>query len=243
MPRVWSIVVAAGTGSRFGGKKQFLTLAGRPVLEWAVEACRAGSTGVILVVPAESNTGSTNATTDTGSTAECSPGATGSGVARHGADVVVTGGASRDESVRCGLGCVPADADVIVVHDAARPLATTALFDAVVGALDDPEVDGAVPGSAPGDTIKLVDETGTVTRTFDRATLRAVQTPQAFRAGILREAHERGVAGVAGATDDAMRVEAIGGCVRVVAGEPDNIKITAPGDLSAAERVLAERRR
>jgi 2-C-methyl-D-erythritol 4-phosphate cytidylyltransferase len=222
MPRVWSIVVAAGSGSRFGERKQFVSLAGRPVLEWAVEACRRGSTGVVLVVPAELTDGG-----DTDSTVD-----------RHGADVVVTGGATRDESVRRGLNCVPSDAEVIVVHDAARPLATAALFDVVVGALADADVDGAVPGSAPGDTIKLVDESGRVTRTINRTTLRAVQTPQAFRAAVLRRAHAQGIAG---ATDDAMLVEALGGCIQVVAGEADNFKITAPGDLSAAERVLAER--
>jgi 2-C-methyl-D-erythritol 4-phosphate cytidylyltransferase len=219
VPKVWSIVVAAGSGSRFGERKQFATLAGRPVFEWAVEACRPGSVGVVLVVPA-------------GPAGPVGPGAAG-------ADIVVPGGATRDESVRCGLGSVPADAEVIVVHDAARPLATTGLFDAVVGALADPDVDGAVPGWAPGDTIKQVDGKGTVTTTFDRASLRAVQTPQAFRAAVLRRAHRQGVGG---ATDDAMLVEALGGTVRVVDGQPDNFKITMPSDLHSAERVLGGRR-
>ena len=99
-------------------------------------------------------------------------------------------------------------------------------------------VDGAVPGVPPSDTIKAVDGAGTVTSTLDRSTLVAVQTPQAFRAGVLRRAHARADPG---ATDDAMLVEALGGTVRVVPGEPANLKITDPEDLGAAERLLASR--
>jgi len=212
---VWSIVVAGGAGERFGLRKQFASLGGRPVLEWAVEACRPFSAGVVLVVPADVDVADP-----------------------HGADAVVPGGATRSDSVRCGLAAVPADAEVIVVHDAARPLATRRLFEAVIAALSDEGVDGAVPGVAPSDTIKVVDGAGNVTSTLDRATLAAVQTPQAFRAGVLRRAHERSGAP---ATDDAMLVEAVGGCVRVVPGEPGNMKITSPEDLAAAERLLRER--
>jgi 2-C-methyl-D-erythritol 4-phosphate cytidylyltransferase len=131
---------------------------------------------------------------------------------------------------------VPADADVIVVHDAARPLASPALFDAVIRAVTDEGADGAVPGLTPSDTIKVVDGAGQVTGTLDRRALRAVQTPQAFRAPMLRRAHEHGPSG---ATDDAMLVEALGGRVRVVAGEPGNLKITTAEDLLTAERLLA----
>ena len=140
--------------------------------------------------------------------------------------------------MRCGLAAVPSDAEVIVVHDAARPLASPALFAAVVTVVTDGRADGAVPGVPPSDTIKAVDESGRVTSTLDRATLVAVQTPQAFRAALLRQAHDEGPAA---ATDDAMLVEASGGSVQVVPGEPDNLKITDPGDLGAAERLLAER--
>lgn len=228
MPRVWSIVVAGGTGSRFGAPKQFASLAGRSVLEWAVQVCRPGSDGVVVVVPARSAEGA-------GPT-ESGPGQADG--ALISADVVVTGGATRDESVRRGLAAVPPDAEVIVVHDAARPLATPALFDTVVAALAEPGVEGAVPGSPPGDTIKVVDEADRVTTTLDRADLRAVQTPQAFRAEILRRAHRRAVPG---ATDDAMVVEALGGTVQVVPGEPENLKITAPRDLWFAERIVSDR--
>jgi 2-C-methyl-D-erythritol 4-phosphate cytidylyltransferase len=210
---VWSIVVAGGAGRRFGRLKQFSVLGGRPVLAWAVEACRTHSDGVVLVLPEAS-------TPDP-----------------HGADAVVAGGATRADSVRRGLAAVPDDAQVIVVHDAARPLASPALFAAVLAAVTDGGADGAVPGVPPSDTIKAVDESGRVIDTLDRTRLVAVQTPQAFRAAVLRQAH----AGAAspGATDDAMLVEALGGSVQVVPGEPGNLKITDPEDLQVAERLLA----
>ena len=216
---MWSIVVAGGSGRRFGQLKQFALLGGRPVLQWAVAACRTCSAGVVLVVPDASG--------------DHDP---------HGADVVVTGGATRADSVRRGLAAVPADATVVLVHDAARPLASADLFVAVIGAVTDGGADGAVPGVPPSDTIKAVDESGRVTDTLDRATLVAVQTPQAFRADVLRRAHDEAAAGAsAGATDDAMLVEALGGTVQVVPGEPGNLKITDPADLGAAERLLAAR--
>ena len=226
MAQVWSIVVAGGSGRRFGQMKQFSVLDGRPVLAWAVEACRPSSAGVVL--------GACLRRPD-----DASAGDAGAEQEPHGADVVVTGGATRADSVRCGLAAVPADADVIVVHDAARPLASPALFAAVIEAVVDGGADGAVPGVPPSDTIKAVDESGRVTSTLDRATLVAVQTPQAFRADVLRRAHDG--APMAGATDDAMLVEALGGTVQVVPGEPGNLKITDPDDLGAAERLLAAR--
>jgi 2-C-methyl-D-erythritol 4-phosphate cytidylyltransferase len=212
---VWSVVVAGGSGRRFGQLKQYALLGGRPVLEWAVSACRTCSAGVVLVVP-------DNADRDS-----------------HGADVVVSGGATRADSVRGGLAAVPDDAQVVVVHDAARPLASPSLFSAVIAAVTAGGADGAVPGVPPSDTIKVVDESGRVTDTLDRTTLVAVQTPQAFRAVLLRRAHD---GASAGATDDAMLVEAMGGTVQVVPGEPGNLKITDPGDLEVAERMLAEAR-
>jgi 2-C-methyl-D-erythritol 4-phosphate cytidylyltransferase len=218
MAPVWSIVVAGGSGQRFGRLKQFSLLGGRPVLAWAVQACRPASAGVVLVVPATDGSGAADP---------------------HGADAVVPGGATRADSVRCGLAAVPAEAEVIVVHDAARPLASPALFSAVIAAVTDGGADGAVPGVPPSDTIKAVDESGRVTSTLDRATLVAVQTPQAFRATALRRAHAGPAP--AGVTDDAMLIEALGGTVQVVPGEPGNLKITDPDDLGTAERLLAAR--
>jgi len=234
MAPVWSIVVAGGSGRRFGRLKQFSELAGRPVLEWAVQACRPCSAGVVLVVPA----------TDAASGAAEAPDP-------HGADAVVSGGATRADSVRCGLAAVPSEAAIIVVHDAARPLASPALFDAVIAAVTEGGADGAVPGVPVSDTIKVVDESGRVTDTLDRDRLVAVQTPQAFNAAALRRAHAEAApdaatpaaATPAAATDDAMLVEALGGTVLVVRGEPGNLKITDPDDLKAAERLVAARPR
>jgi 2-C-methyl-D-erythritol 4-phosphate cytidylyltransferase len=214
--QVWSVVVAGGSGQRFGTLKQFALLAERPVVEWAVTACRGSSAGVVLVVP---------------------PGSAGGGLdgyGAYGADVVVEGGATRTESVCRGVAAVPESAEVIVVHDAARPLASEELFRAVIAAVTAGGAGGAVPGVAVSDTIKVVDGSQRVTATLDRSVLVAVQTPQAFDAALLRRAH----AGGTEATDDAALVEALGATVRVVPGDPRNLKITTPADLDTAEHLL-----
>lgn len=153
------------------------------------------------------------------------------------ADVAVEGGAERADSVRAALAVVEADAAVIVVHDAARPLASAELHEAVVAAVHG-GADAAIPAVAVTDTIKRVahDTHGdaVVTETLDRTELVAVQTPQAFRAEVLRAAH----AGGADATDDAGLVEAAGGTVVVVPGEVTNVKITGPHDLDVAAVLL-----
>ncbi len=215
MGGVWGIVVAGGSGTRFGELKQFLALDGLPVAERAVAACRSVCESVVLVVPI-------------GAAAE----------GDHGADAVVTGGATRAASVRAGLRVVDPEAEIVVVHDAARPLASPSLFRSVLEALGDPRVAGAVCAVAVSDTIKRVepDERGTrVLETLDRSRLVAVQPPQAFRAGPLRRAHE----GEPEATDDAALVEALGLEVRVVPGDLANLKLTTPDDLARAERLVA----
>jgi 2-C-methyl-D-erythritol 4-phosphate cytidylyltransferase len=136
--------------------------------------------------------------------------------------------------VRCGLAAVPEEVDVIVVHDGARPFATTDLYRAVIGAVRE-GADGAVPGVPVTDTIKIVDGARNVVTTPDRAHLVAVQTPQAFAAARLRAAHQ----GAPQGTDDAALVEAIGGRVVVVDGEADNRKLTVPEDLAWARRRVA----
>jgi len=208
---VWSVVVAGGSGQRFGTLKQFALLAERPVVEWAVAACRASSSGVVLVLPA----------------GEVGP-------VDFGADVVVEGGATRTQSVCRGVAAVPETAEVIVVHDAARPLASEDLFRAVIAAVTTDGAGGAVPGVPVSDTIKVVDGSQRVTATLDRAALVAVQTPQAFDAVLLRRAHANGTE----ATDDAALVEALGATVRVVPGDARNLKITSPADLDTAEHLL-----
>jgi 2-C-methyl-D-erythritol 4-phosphate cytidylyltransferase len=210
-PRTWAIVVAAGSGARFGGPKQFQLLAGRTVLERSIEAARAVAEQVVAVVPPEAGPA-------------------------PGADLTVPGGATRSESVRSGLAVVPEDVTVVVVHDAARPLASPELFRAVVAAVA-AGADGAVPGVPVPDTVKRVGADGRIEETLDRAALVLVQTPQAFAAGALRRAHEAG----GQATDDAGLVEAVGGRVVVVAGEPDNLKITLADDLARAEALIGRR--
>ena len=127
---------------------------------------------------------------------------------------------------------MPANADVVVVHDAARPLATDALFAAVIDAVRG-GADGAVPALAVADTIKRV-AGNRVVETVARDDLVAVQTPQAFRADVLRRAH----AGGADGTDDAALVEAAGGTVVTVPGEPANVKVTATEDLAVVAGLL-----
>ena len=212
---MWAVVVAGGSGSRFGRPKQFESLAGRPVVEWSVAAARKATDGVVLVVPASEEHRARSL----------------------GADVVVTGGETRSASVRCGLARVPEQADVVVVHDAARPLASPALFAAVVAPLlgaHGQHVDGVVCGIAIADTLKRVGGSGSIVmETVDRTSLVAVQTPQAFRAAVLRRAHAAG----GDATDDAALVEAIGGKVCVVPGEAHNVKLTVPSDLALLEHL------
>jgi 2-C-methyl-D-erythritol 4-phosphate cytidylyltransferase len=197
----WAVVVAAGQGDRFGGPKQYRPLAGRRVLDWSLDAARSVADGVVLVV------------------------ARGHEDDDEAVDALVAGGATRSASVRAGLEAVPDDAEVIVIHDAARPAASPALFAAVVEAVR-AGADGAVPGLPLVDTIKRIDAEGAVVATEDRAALVAVQTPQAFRAAALRAAHALG----ADATDDAALVERAGRVV-VVPGDPANRKITVPDDL------------
>jgi len=129
---------------------------------------------------------------------------------------------------------VPGEADIVVVHDAARPLASPSLFEAVVAAVG-AGADAAIPGIPLADTVKEVDG-GVVRATLDRSSLIAVQTPQAFLARMLRLAHE----GDPDASDDAGLVEAKGGRVAVVPGEPANAKITTPVDLAFARHLMAE---
>lgn len=201
-------MVGGGSGRRFGSVKQYETLGDRRVIDHARAAAEAVSDGTVVVVPA--------------SDAERERG--------------VAGGESRSASVRAGLAVVPADATMILVHDAARPFADAALFRRVIGAVRD-GADGAIPGLPVADTIKVIDGRRVVVDTPDRATLVAVQTPQGFRADVLRSAH----GGDSEATDDSALVERAGGRVVVVAGDHDNRKITRPEDLEWARAILAAR--
>ncbi|HZQ78798.1 MAG TPA: 2-C-methyl-D-erythritol 4-phosphate cytidylyltransferase [Acidimicrobiia bacterium] len=243
MGEVWAIVVAGGSGSRFGGGvlKQFLDLGGRPLIDWAVAAAAGTCDGVVVVLPDDHLAADPLAAdhlADAPLPAAGAPAASGEGPPPRRC-TAVAGGPSRAASVRAGLAAVPVGADIVVVHDAARPLAGPGLFERVVAAVR-AGADGAVPGVPVPDTIKRVDSgdgRAIVVETLDRPTLRAVQTPQAFRADVLRRAH----AGGGDATDDAALVEALGATVVVVEGDPANLKITTADDLVRAE-VLLDRR-
>jgi 2-C-methyl-D-erythritol 4-phosphate cytidylyltransferase len=211
----WTIVVAGGSGARFGGSKQFAMLGSLSVLDRSVAAAVQQSDGVVVVVPA--------ADVERVRAACAAP-----------MLLVVAGGATRSASVRSGLAAVPMAASVVLVHDAARPLASVALFASVIAAVRS-GADAVVPGVPVTDTIKQVTADGVVVTTPDRASLVAVQTPQGFVAHVLRRAHERS----GEATDDAALVEALGGHVIVVPGEGTNRKITTPEDLEWAARMIA----
>jgi 2-C-methyl-D-erythritol 4-phosphate cytidylyltransferase len=154
---------------------------------------------------------------------------------------VVPGAEFRSQSVANALDEV--DADVAVVHDAARPLVTPSLIDEVVGRLDrDGEAMGVVAACPVADTIKEASMSRRVLRTPDRSRLWAAQTPQAFRTEALRDALAAGGEDLAQATDDAMLVERMGGEVLIHSSPPENLKVTTPLDLKVAELVLSERR-
>jgi 2-C-methyl-D-erythritol 4-phosphate cytidylyltransferase len=156
-----------------------------------------------------------------------------------GEHAVVAGGESRSESVAAALESI--DAEVVVVHDAARPLVTAELIDAVIEDLLADEDAGAVVAAAPvTDTIKQVARGMEVDRTLDRSSLWAAQTPQAFRADALREALASTEL-LAQATDDAMLVERLGGRVLLHEAPAENVKVTTALDLRVAELLLADR--
>lgn len=208
-PSVWAVVVAAGTGHRFGEPKQFSRLAGHRVVDWSIAALAPSVAGVVVALP---------------------PDRPGECVAPPGTELVtVAGGATRSASVRAALAAVPAAAEIVIVHDAARPLASTDLVARVVAAVEE-GADAVVPAVPVVDTIRHRDG-GVV----DRSALVAVQTPQGFRCRTLRRAHRDDPE----ATDDATLVEDAGGTVVVVPGESTNLKLTEPTDLVVAEALLA----
>jgi len=221
---VTALIPAAGRGVRLGADKPkaFVDVCGQPVLSRAVAGVLASGVvdQVVVMVPADL----------VDATVALVPAAVR----------VIAGGAERIDSVRAGLQIL-SDGDpddIVLVHDAARCLTPEPVFERVVAAAADRYWAGAIPGIPVADTIKTVNAAGGVTGTPQRSGLRAIQTPQGFRLGVLRQAYAQdGLDAVA--TDDAGLVEAMGGAVRVVAGDPLAFKITTEWDLRTAERVLA----
>jgi 2-C-methyl-D-erythritol 4-phosphate cytidylyltransferase len=219
---VWAILAAAGRGERLGGNrpKAFAKLRGRPLLAESLERLEASDwvDAIVIAAPAGWEEPSILVAEELGcaKVASC-----------------VAGGQTRAESVRAGVDEVPGDAAAVLVHDAARPLLPDDVIERVLTALND-GWDGAVPVLPLADTIKRVDGRRVV-ETLVRGELVAAQTPQAFVASVLREA----VAGdLAGATDCSSLVEARGGRVAAVPGDPRLLKVTSPEDLNLIEAWL-----
>jgi 2-C-methyl-D-erythritol 4-phosphate cytidylyltransferase len=220
------IVAAAGESRRMGlpdgESKQFLALGGEPLLSHSVRRLlEMHEVGGLVVVLHPSHTVR---------------------FANHllGFDetkplLIAEGGRTRPDSVRAGLLEVPAEAEVIAVHDGARPLFSHHVFEDCLAALAG--ADGAVPGIEVSDTLKRAGRSNVVEGTVDRSGLWAVQTPQVFRAAPLRKVY--GTKDVDGATDDAMLLERAGFKVALVPSTPANVKITTPADLPLAAALLS----
>ena len=216
---VSAIIAAGGRGLRFGGAepKQLLTLAGEPILKRSVDAylsCELVS-DLVVALPAPA--------------ARMPP-----DYLRHTSKpvTIVEGGERRRDSVANAFACVPACADVVVIHDAARPLVTDAVIRRTIDAAM--ASGAAIAAIAARDTVKRVRPGGAIAETLPRDEIVFAQTPQAFRVAVLKEALALG----GDATDEAMLVERAGHTVRVVDGDPRNLKITTPEDLATAERLL-----
>jgi 2-C-methyl-D-erythritol 4-phosphate cytidylyltransferase len=210
-----ALLVAAGSGERLGADrpKAFVVLAGRPMLQWSLDALRAaGISDVVVALPP----------------GEPAPEGT----------IGVPGGATRSASVRAALAAAPPGEDV-VVHDAARPLVEPDHFRRTLAALDG--ADCAVAAAPVTDTVKQAGADRRVTATLDRSTLWAIQTPQAFRRAALERALAVDDEVLAAATDDAWLVERAGGSVVVVESSASNLKVTTPHDLQVAELLLSNR--
>jgi 2-C-methyl-D-erythritol 4-phosphate cytidylyltransferase len=216
-----ALIVAAGRGERLGtGRpKALVTVSGRPMLEWSVQALRgvAAVERIVVALPGDQLAGAPEGT------------------------IGVAGGMHRSQSVLAALRA-SGDGDPVIVHDAARPLASPGVFLRALTELESSGADAVVAAMPVSDTIKEVGDDGReVARTLSRERLWSVQTPQVFRRDALLRALEAPVQTLQNATDDAWLVEVGGGTVRVVLGAAENIKITTPVDLRVAELLLGER--
>lgn len=221
MNAVTAVIVAAGEGRRFGERKQFVFLKGKPVLEWTLEAFQAHAEvgSIILVLPDEQDL-------------------------KHYAlrypkvADIVRGGERRQDSVWQGFRLIkPGAADIVLIHDGARPLVSGGLITEVIAAAR--EFGAALPVIPVEDTLKEVRD-GRVVRTLDRTLVRQAQTPQGFRYQVLSEGLEAARKERFCGTDEVMLVERRGLPVRAIPGDPANIKITEPLDMKIAEAILGD---
>ena len=208
---VVGIIPAGGSGERLGADrpKAFVVCAGRPLIEWSLDVLGSVCDRVVVAAPPGYDEGPDR----------------------------VRGGESRSASVRNALVAAP-EAEIAVIHDAARPLVTRELVERCLAAVG-PGIDGAIAAIPMTDTVKDVAPDGRVLRTLDRSSLWAIQTPQVFKADILRRALERDASALAAATDDAWLVDDAGGVITVVESYPENLKVTRASDLRIAEALLA----
>jgi 2-C-methyl-D-erythritol 4-phosphate cytidylyltransferase len=205
----WAIVLAAGQGTRFGAEKQFVEVGGQRLVDLAVAAASAAGTRVVLALP---------------------PGRAWDGAP---VDAVVEGGADRGASVRNGLAAIPDQDGVVVVHQAANPLATPTLIRRLLDELS-AGAHAVAPGLPPADLVRRA-ESDRLGPVVGRDDLVLVQTPAAFRLPVLRAAHASSAAGV----EDTALVTAIGVEVRLVPGDPRNVHVASPADLDLVTALLA----
>ncbi len=230
-PRVAAVVCAGGSGERLGltGGKQLALVAGRPVLAWTVEALEASEEidHIVIVCPVARVDEYRAAVEDT--------------VALAKPVTYAPSGPSRQASVAAGIAVAPSDAQILLVHDGARPLVTPAIVTSTIDALAaDPLADGAVVGQPAIDTLKIAVER-VIGETPDRSRYWTVQTPQTFRADALRRAYAQAEEDGFVGSDDAAVVEHAGGRVLLVEGPRDNIKVTVAEDIALIEAALAFR--
>ena len=227
-PKTAAVILAGGTGDRFGheGGKQLVEIAGRPVLTWSAESFDAvGDVGLIVIVcPAERHDEYLKIAIDP------FPFVT--------PVIVAPAGPTRQESAFAGLEYVPDEYEFVIMHDGARPLVTPALISHTIAMVKgNIDCDGAVVGHPAIDTLKVV-ENGVIAGTPDRNVFWNAQTPQAFRAGILRRAHAAALSDGFVGTDDSSLIERLGGRVLVVEGPRDNLKLTVPEDYKLLEAAV-----
>ncbi|KQW83772.1 bifunctional 2-C-methyl-D-erythritol 4-phosphate cytidylyltransferase/2-C-methyl-D-erythritol 2,4-cyclodiphosphate synthase [Brevundimonas sp. Root1279] len=223
LPAFAAVVVAAGSGSRSGGAKQWRGLGGKPVVRWSVEALlQAGAEDVVVVI-------------SPGSEAEADSALNGLAGWR-----LASGGATRADSVRNGLNALGGPGDrPVLIHDAARPLLSAAVIGRTLEALSD--ADGALPALPVADSLRRGVE-GRLAEPVDRESLWRAQTPQAFRLSTIRDAYAAWPEGEA-ATDEATVVQRAGGRVRIVEGDARLLKLTYPEDFAMAEALVPRRTR
>lgn len=229
--RVNAVVVAAGEGRRIGGNlsKSYLPIEGRPlILHTLSRFLHSQRVRKVILVVKESDL------------AKCNEIVRGDSSLTGLSVVFERGGSRRQDSVCRGLEKLDEDCEVVLIHDGARPFVSPSLIDRCVGEAYVKEA--VVPGLRVRDTIKVVASDGRVQKTLARDYLWEIQTPQAFRTAIIREAHKIAVRDGIEATDDAMLVERLGKSVFLLEGERTNIKITVPEDLSLATLLLREGR-